>query len=147
MGGSPYRRIRPPGGSSGSLKKRRAVFPPGRSCPYNRTASISFAIFIFNRHLCREMPDNIRLRSDGIARPKKIRKPYTRTIVGKVVDPVNVIPALGIHPVNVIRISGNNLTHVRYPGSCCNKTLDKSNFFHYFSVCPINTTSGKSLKC
>jgi hypothetical protein len=51
-------------------REKRAVFPQGRSCPDNRTAGISLAIFIFNRHLCREMPDNIRLRSDRIARKK-----------------------------------------------------------------------------
>jgi len=51
------------------IKKER-FFLKSRSSPDNQTTGISFAVFIFNRHLCREMPNDIRLRSDRIARQK-----------------------------------------------------------------------------
>jgi len=56
------------------IKKERFVLK-SRSSPDNQTTGISFAVFIFNRHLCREMPNDIRLRSDRVARPKKSLNP------------------------------------------------------------------------
>jgi len=91
MGGSHYRWIRPPGGSSGNLKKERAVFPQADPVRIIERPPSS-SLFLFSIGICAGKCRTLFVYFRTGLPGKNFPEPSSGIMVEKVVDPLVVYP-------------------------------------------------------